>query len=120
MHSLTSEFIKFVSALTHLARLASAGAGADASLYPGLLGLDRLAAYDAFVVLEVGPEGLHVGLVDVVYENGGDGDDLSGPGRHYRHEDEEQHRVLAGGAQQLLSNEGSGKTCRKMENSQHH
>ena len=103
----------------HLAWLAFAGTGADARLDPGL-GLDRLAAYDAFVVLEVGPEGLHVGLVDVVYENGGDGDDLSGPGRHYRHEDEEQHRVLAGGAQQLLSNEGSGKTCRKMENSQHH
>ena len=101
--------------LTHLAGFALAGAGAGAGYDPCGLGLDRLAADDALVVLHVGPEWLHVGLVDVIDDDGGDGDDLGGPGRHHRHQDEEQHGVLAGGAQQLLGDQRCGKTCSKLQ-----
>ena len=97
--------------LTDLAGLALVGAGAGAGLGPGGLGLDGLAAYDALVLLQVGPEGLHVRLVHVVDDDGGDGDDLGGSGRHHRHEDEEQHRVFAGRAEELLSDQRCGEAC---------
>ena len=64
----------------------------------------------ALAFLQMGAEGLDVGLEDVVDDDGGDGDDLGGPGGHDGHQDQEQHRVLSGGAEQLLGDQRGGQT----------
>ena len=60
-----------------------------------LLVSEVLATQDALTLLQVRLEGADVGLVDVVDDDGGHGDDLRRAGRHDGHQDQEQHGVLA-------------------------
>ena len=79
-----------------------------------ILGPNTLAADDTLSVFELRPEGLDVGLVDVVDDDGGHSDDLGRASRHDSHKDKEEHGVLSGGSKELLGNQGSGQTLRKL------
>ena len=58
----------------------------------------------------VSPEGADVGLVDVVDNDRGNGDDLRRAGRHDRHQDEEEHGVFPDRSEQLLGNKRRSET----------
>ena len=77
------------------------------------------AAEDTLTLLQVRLEGANVGLVDVIDDNGGHSNDLGGPGGHDSHQDEEEHGVLSGGAEELLSHKRSGQTLADILISEH-
>ena len=68
------------------------------------------AAEDALPGLEVRFERTDVGLVHVVDDDGGHGDDLGRASGHDGHQDEEEHGVLSNRSKQLLSNKWGGET----------
>ena len=62
----------------------------------------RLETQDTLAFLQICPEWHDVHLEDVIDQDGGDSDNLSGSCGHDGHEDQEQHSILSGCAQQFL------------------
>ena len=77
------------------------------------------AAEDALPGLEVRFERADVGLVHVVDDDGGHGDDLGRAGGHHSHQDEEEDGVLSGGSQQLLGHQWSCEALHDIVLGQH-
>ena len=77
------------------------------------------ATEDALPGLEVRFERADVGLVHVVDDDGGHGDDLRRAGGHDGHQDEEEDGVLSSGSQQLLGHQRSCESLHDIVLGQH-
>ena len=74
-----------------------------------LVNLKLGPAHTSFNLSSFGTTLYYLDLIDVIDDDRGDSDDLSGAGGHHSHQDKEEDGVLPGGPEQLLGHEGRGE-----------